>query len=65
MNGNLLPSISAFLGMFNGIRKMIGAKGSSEDLDKSDEMNPVTPCISKSAKKRKVTEASAFSAKKK
>ncbi|KAJ6638641.1 Rho GTPase-activating protein 11A [Pseudolycoriella hygida] len=51
--------------MFNGIRKMIGAKGSSENLDKSDEINPVTPCISKSAKKRKVTESSAFSAKKK
>ncbi|XP_037025627.1 uncharacterized protein LOC119067005 [Bradysia coprophila] len=50
--------------MFNGIRKMIGAKGSSENLDKSDELNPVTPCISKSAKKRKVTESSAFSAKK-
>lgn len=44
---------------------MIGAKGSSENLDKSDELNPVTPCISKSAKKRKVTESSAFSAKKK
>ncbi|XP_058118623.1 uncharacterized protein LOC131284857 [Anopheles ziemanni] len=58
--------------MFNGFKKIVGAIGSSENLDKTDEICendptlPVgTPCLSKSAKKRKVTEGIAFSAKKK
>ncbi|KFB48489.1 AGAP013292-PA-like protein [Anopheles sinensis] len=58
--------------MFNGFKKIVGAIGSSENLDKTDEIGendptlPVgTPCLSKSAKKRKVTEGIAFSAKKK
>lgn len=53
--------------MFNGIRKIVGAIGSSENLDESHEyeMNTErTPCITKT-KKRKVLEASAFSSKKK
>uniref|UniRef100_A0A182Q5S1 Rho-GAP domain-containing protein n=1 Tax=Anopheles farauti TaxID=69004 RepID=A0A182Q5S1_9DIPT len=60
--------------MFNGFKKMVSAIGSSENLDRSDErceLDPSlsviagTPCLSKSAKKRKVTEGIAFSAKKK
>jgi len=62
--------------MFNGLRKIVGALGSTESLDKTAmtpavtimENNQQTPCINKSAKKRKVLEAannSAFSAKKK
>lgn len=52
--------------MFNGLRKMVGAIGSAENLDETDELLeiPSTPCLNKS-KKRKVLEASAFSAKKK
>lgn len=53
--------------MFNGFRKIVGAIGSTENLD--DEIhheNEVqsTPCINKS-KKRKALEAGAFSSKKK
>uniref|UniRef100_A0A182J4M5 Uncharacterized protein n=1 Tax=Anopheles atroparvus TaxID=41427 RepID=A0A182J4M5_ANOAO len=58
--------------MFNGFKKIVGAIGSSENLDKTDEtcendptLTVGTPCLSKSAKKRKVTEGIAFSAKKK
>ncbi|XP_053680740.1 uncharacterized protein LOC128731633 [Anopheles nili] len=58
--------------MFNGFKKMVSAIGSSENLDKTDEkcdnegaLAIGTPCLSKSAKKRKVTEGIAFSAKKK
>uniref|UniRef100_A0A182LWJ5 Rho-GAP domain-containing protein n=1 Tax=Anopheles culicifacies TaxID=139723 RepID=A0A182LWJ5_9DIPT len=58
--------------MFNGFKKMVSAIGSSENLDKTDErcendpsMVVGTPCLSKSAKKRKVTDGIAFSAKKK
>uniref|UniRef100_A0A182NFT0 Rho-GAP domain-containing protein n=1 Tax=Anopheles dirus TaxID=7168 RepID=A0A182NFT0_9DIPT len=60
--------------MFNGFKKMVSAIGSSENLDKTDErceLEPSlstvagTPCLSKSAKKRKVTDGIAFSAKKK
>ncbi|XP_035903817.1 uncharacterized protein LOC118508282 [Anopheles stephensi] len=58
--------------MFNGFKKMVSAIGSSENLDKTDEKGENdqtlvvgTPCLSKSAKKRKVTEGIAFSAKKK
>ncbi|XP_052902262.1 uncharacterized protein LOC128309823 [Anopheles moucheti] len=58
--------------MFNGFKKMVSAIGSSENLDRSDERgenDPTmligTPCLSKSAKKRKVTDGIAFSAKKK
>lgn len=56
-------------GMFNGIKKMVGAIGSSENLDSSPERQSqqmaTTPCLSKSAKKRKLSESSAFSSKKK
>uniref|UniRef100_A0A182R379 Rho-GAP domain-containing protein n=1 Tax=Anopheles funestus TaxID=62324 RepID=A0A182R379_ANOFN len=58
--------------MFNGFKKMVSAIGSSENLDRTDERgenDPTmvigTPCLSKSAKKRKVTDGIAFSAKKK
>ncbi|XP_058055574.1 uncharacterized protein LOC131206984 [Anopheles bellator] len=60
--------------MFNGFRKIVGAIGSSENLDKTDELeeqDPTlsavlsTPCLSKSAKKRKVTDGMPFSVKKK
>uniref|UniRef100_A0A182PAG8 Rho-GAP domain-containing protein n=1 Tax=Anopheles epiroticus TaxID=199890 RepID=A0A182PAG8_9DIPT len=59
--------------MFNGFKKMVSAIGSSENLDKTDEkptehdpsLTIGTPCLSKSAKKRKVAEGNAFSAKKK
>uniref|UniRef100_A0A182VXF9 Rho-GAP domain-containing protein n=1 Tax=Anopheles minimus TaxID=112268 RepID=A0A182VXF9_9DIPT len=58
--------------MFNGFKKMVSAIGSSENLDKTDErcendpsMVVGTPCLSKSVKKRKVTDGIAFSAKKK
>lgn len=54
--------------MFNGFRKIVGAIGSStENLDDSHEsevQSTSTPCINKS-KKRKASEASAFSSKKK
>lgn len=58
------------LGMFNGFsdgfRKIVGAIGSTENLDDSHHESEVqsTPCINKS-KKRKVLEAGAFSSKKK
>ena len=54
--------------MFGGIKKLIqGAAPSTESLDKtSTEINVVTPCISKSTKKRKMSENMAsFSTKKK
>lgn len=53
------------LGMFNGLRKIVGALGSTENLDKTPELNEATPCISKSTKKRKVMEGTGLSAKKK
>lgn len=55
-----------FVGVFNGIRKIVGAIGSSENLDETYEceMTDRTPRIAKT-KKRKVLEASAFSSKKK
>lgn len=53
------------LGMFNGFRKIVGAIGSTENLDDSHEGEvQSTPCINKS-KKRKALEAGAFSSKKK
>lgn len=61
---NLL--VNSFTGMFNGLRKIVGALGSTESLDKTPELNGgVTPCLSKTSKKRKVLEGSGFSAKKK
>lgn len=56
----------ALIGMFNGLRKMVGAIGSAENLDESDKLPEMTstPCLNK-AKKRKVLESSAFSSKKK
>ena len=57
--------------MFNGLKKIVGGKGSSENLDKSNEnfldtKDVATPCLTKSAKKRKVMEGNnPFSAKKK
>lgn len=57
---NLL--VNSFTGMFNGL----SALGSTESLDKIPELNGgVTPCLSKTSKKRKVLEGSGFSAKKK
>lgn len=58
--------------MFHGLRKIVGAIGSSESLDKTDEypdkdatVAVATPCLNKSTKKRKVTDGMPFSAKKK
>lgn len=53
--------------MFNGLRKIVGsAIGSTDELDTTPEFNPATPCLTKTAKKRKgLTEAGGFSAKKK
>lgn len=55
--------------MFNGFRKIVGAIGSNEHLNvtptKTIEVNTTTPCLNKSAKKRKVIEPQAFSSKKK
>lgn len=55
--------------MFNGFKKIVGAIGSSESLDKTAEAIgdsiQSTPCLSKSAKKRKVTDNISFSSKKK
>ncbi|XP_058467888.1 uncharacterized protein LOC131440538 isoform X2 [Malaya genurostris] len=58
--------------MFHGLKKIVGAIGSSESLDRSEgqidkdaSVSVVTPCISKSNKKRKVTDGMPFSAKKK
>lgn len=52
--------------MFNGIRKIVGAIGSTESLDKTMEMSHMsTPCLTKSSKKRKGGENTGFSAKKK
>lgn len=51
--------------MFNGLRKIVGVIGSAENLDSTAEHEPATPCLSKSAKKRKLADVSAFSAKKK
>lgn len=54
-----------FIGMFNGLRKMVGSRGSTESLDETPEINPATPCLTKTAKKRKVLDGHGFSAKKK
>ncbi|XP_062536550.1 uncharacterized protein LOC134205365 isoform X2 [Armigeres subalbatus] len=59
--------------MFHGLKKIVGAIGSSESLDKTDEFIEkdsslaavATPCLNKSSKKRKVTDGMPFSAKKK
>lgn len=59
--------------MFHGLKKIVGAIGSSESLDKTDEFVEkdssmaavATPCLNKSSKKRKVTDGMPFSAKKK
>lgn len=56
--------------MIHGLMKKVGAKGSSEYLDKTDEHPDVTviaatPCLNKSSKKRKVVDGMPFSAKKK
>lgn len=55
--------------MFNGFRKIVGAIGSNENLNVTptetiEEVNTTTPCLNKSAKKRKVVEPQAFSSKK-
>lgn len=52
--------------MFNGIRKIVGGLGSSDNLDESYSMTDVqtTPCLNKS-KKRKAAEGGGFSSKKK
>lgn len=52
--------------MFNGLRKIVGsAIGSTDELDTTPEHNPATPCLTKTAKKRKVLDTGGFSAKKK
>ncbi|XP_058813982.1 uncharacterized protein LOC131677908 [Topomyia yanbarensis] len=58
--------------MFHGLKKIVGAIGSSESLDKSDELidtdttvSIATPCLNKFNKKRKVADGMPFSAKKK
>lgn len=59
--------------MFHGLKKIVGAIGSSESLDKTDDFTEkdssmaavATPCLNKSSKKRKVTDGMPFSAKKK
>ncbi|XP_055523946.1 uncharacterized protein LOC129717797 [Wyeomyia smithii] len=54
--------------IFHGIKKIVGAVGSSENLDNPDELldkTNATPCLSKSSKKRKVADGMPFSAKKK
>lgn len=63
--------------MFNGLRKIV-LGSSSESLERNTEINSIsspptdrqeqqiiTPCISKSARKRRVLEVNAFSVKKK
>ncbi|KAL5285702.1 ARHGAP11A family protein [Megaselia abdita] len=58
-------------GMFNGLRKIVGSIGSSDNLDNTTENNlsvpssQMTPCLSKSTKKRKIDPMTTFSAKKK
>lgn len=57
--------------MFNGLRKIVGNIGSSDNLDNTNENNicdpgaQMTPCLSKSTKKRKMDPVTSFSAKKK
>lgn len=55
-----------FNGFSDGFRKIVGAIGSTENLDDSHHESEVqsTPCINKS-KKRKALETGAFSSKKK
>ncbi|XP_059611956.1 uncharacterized protein LOC132258599 [Phlebotomus argentipes] len=50
--------------VFHGLKKIVGVRGSTDDLDKSPEMPGATPCLTKSSKKRKA-EQSGMSAKKK
>lgn len=64
--------IYAFLivGMFNGLRKIVGAiGGSAEDLDTTPDLlstaPPTTPYLNKSTKKRKVLDTAGFSNRKK
>uniref|UniRef100_A0A1B0DL00 Uncharacterized protein n=1 Tax=Phlebotomus papatasi TaxID=29031 RepID=A0A1B0DL00_PHLPP len=51
--------------VFNGLKKIVGVRGSTDDLDKSVETLGATPCLTKSTKKRKAGEQSGMSAKKK
>ncbi|GAB0100480.1 uncharacterized protein DMENIID0001_165280 [Sergentomyia squamirostris] len=52
--------------VFNGLKKIVGVRGSADDLDKSLEMSVgATPCLTKSTKKRKGDQATGMSAKKK
>uniref|UniRef100_A0A1B0CQF7 Putative rho gtpase-activating protein 11b n=1 Tax=Lutzomyia longipalpis TaxID=7200 RepID=A0A1B0CQF7_LUTLO len=51
--------------VFNGLKKIVGVRGSADDLDKCVDVNPVTPCLTKSTKKRKAAEQVGMSAKKK
>lgn len=57
--------------MFNGLKKIVGSIGSSDNLDKSYENNisvpsaQMTPCLTKFTKKRKMDPMTTFSAKKK
>lgn len=57
--------------MFNGLKKIVGNIGSADNLDSTNEHNVIpegcqmTPCLSKSTKKRKIDPIIGFSAKKK
>lgn len=60
------PNISPFTGMFNGIKRMVGSKNTTEDTV-ANVVTPdiiLTPSIRKSVKKRRV-EISSMSARKK
>lgn len=53
--------------MFNGLKKMVGAK-STDDITSQTAISATpdllqTPCLTRSAKKRKVTQTSGFSSK--
>lgn len=67
----LILTIFPNAGMFNGLRKIVGNIGSSDNLDNTNENNlsvpssQMTPCLSKSTKKRKIDPITTFSAKKK
>ena len=61
--------------MFNGLRKIVGNIGSSDNLDHDHTVEdglagdgdnvPLTPCLSKSSKRKKMDPGIGFSAKKK
>lgn len=62
-----LNNLNILIGMFVGLRKIVGGKDNvEEELERTPEKIVATPCLNKSNKKRKVCEnGAAFSAKKK